>query len=420
MSFALFNDALSVVCTFLDLRSLFAAYSSCRRWSTAILQQRCFKATDVAALAAASPSPLLRRHLGSLSAAVSVADFVLITERLPNLTDLAVKFVQLHPEKSQLLWSFPYALRRLQIQRFTPKGSEWPLAMIDALIAGIAHATQLRSLKLEFKSQCDLQPLASLPHLTEFTAPQHFTDTQAEMLRSFPSVLRLEVQTGRKCKAAKNSLDLLTRTPHLLQLQSINIGFEWDDEVAALVTRVPTLTEANLGYTGCSHLDFLHVFPLLQSLTVRLLDRGVHAVRIEEEHLIATLTSLQKLTHLEVGKSELNCAQWTRILQALPALASLIMDMPSSLESLRCFKDAGPALAASLTRLCLYQLENEHLTPAGFQHLRPLQRLTYLSLQYTQPELLDTKVRQTLTPPSPWCPLLAESVLPHPDGSADG
>ena len=418
LSLSLSNDELSVVCGFLECRSLNATLSVCKRWPSVILSMRSagFRVGDVSkahpSFLPLLSSPFARRHVGALSLdrpRMQAKQIAMLADSLPQLRELSFTIPSATPSQQlhACAWRFPLSLRAL-----TLTGVSLSSTTRAALIHAITQLSRLETLKLrlwldqrvatDMLQSYELSPLVVLPRLTTLNVDFPLGVSLADALRQFPSLEHLSLSSEQGSEVLVKFLERLTLPPHTLLLQHIGIWMPWADGMAAALTRVPTITGIGGQFGSLSSLHFLKSLPQLKSLALDTLD---HA-RITPQHVVESLIVLSRLTRLAVAQPSLACADLALILRALPELAVLELDKPSQLESLRCFAEATPTLSRSLSSLALYQLEHPALTSDEFAHLRGLSKLTHLCLAYARDGLIDDATKQALTPPSVWLPRL--------------
>ena len=394
----LHRHALESIFAFLELSELAAALRVSRDWLAAVgLMRRLqleVRRPAAAALVEMTRS-LMGRHVSSLWAVRLDTDaLAVLADRMAHLRCLHY-VLQLPLSGRPLI--FPANLRRLQIHMAGPAGA----ADISAALGAIGRLSLLEELTvwpLGHTAQLSFAPLAGLPRLRSLSVwppkdAREFSDAQVDELRALPRLQQLNVHPTLPL------LRRLLRQPHNLQWQNISLPDLLNDEAAALLPQLPTLTVIERS-TSCSRFDWLARLPNLRD--VRLSFEWPKDAAARADSLVAGLRCCTKIEILELSDcADLTADRLANLLPRLPQLRELRLHC-LRVDSLSFL--AQPPLTSQLRRLelwhCLW------LPPGELRHVHSLRGLTKLELVHSFTAPLDSAELALLEPPSAVMPRL--------------
>ena len=265
--------------------------------------------------------------------------------------------------------------------------------VINEAIVTISRLPVLEKLQLwlpSFFPEVSFAPLAAASQLQElrFYAVNDGADpthAQLDQLRMLPHLRRLEVDLSR------GSFLHVLRAPHSLQWQAIRPVNRIDDELAAALSTLPTLTE--LDAWDCGSVAFLPSFSRLRRLQLYMHP----TVRLAAD-ISAGLACCSQLTELSLLANDVTSQHLSQALPHLPELCSLEVMCCSSLVSLSFLSECGH-LSHSLQSLCLCGSYPPVAHSTEFQHILTLKSLTHLICERFFVEALDASMLQALTAP---------------------
>ena len=349
----LHRHALESVFTFLILRDLAAALVVSRDWLGAVGSMRRLavalriRGPQSWALSAVSHSAM-GRHIGELSSVHLVGEeFFPVVDQLAHLRALRCT---LSLPLADWPVRFPAQLRLLDVHLLGYVGP----VNLNAAIAAIAQLPLIEELTVRLPvmdPQISFGPLTALPLLRRlrFVWARHqdeLSDAQIDELREMPRLHQVEMAM------TKAQLRRLLRQPHDLQWQQIPLPYPLDDEFAALLLLLPSLTVLGSSPT-CSNLEWLRGLPNLTDVDLVFSQREDVADRAA-----ALVPGLQHCTNIEVlalsgstvllefsGCHDLTAAHLAELLPRLPRLRELRL-IHLSIDSLAFL--AQPVLASQL------------------------------------------------------------------------
>ena len=189
-----------------------------------------------------------------------------------------------------------------------------------------------------------------------------------------------------------------------------------DARTGDLLVRLPTLTTLDLYYiANCARLDFLPQLALLSTLELYC-HNGADQWHIPADALLSSLALCNGLTELTLTCG-FRSAHWSGLFAKLTKLRKLEI-CRGELDTLMCFA-AGP-ITQSLEDLIIQNLELT-LPPAEISHLYALRRLSHLILNCCFSSAVDAETCDSLSPPTPVLPALANLFLRwrNPDRSCE-
>ena len=394
-------DALESIFAFLDLSELAAALrvasgwlvavDSMRRLELEISQPREQQLVTVARSA-------MGRHVTSLGSVgfilpVDAATLSVLADRMAHLRALSCRLRLPPPGPAEPL-AFPSNLRRLGIDLASLNARHH-----NAAVSAISRLPLLDELDIELSMlnpQFSFAPLAALPRLrclNVWGIAGKLSDAQVDQLRALPHLQELNVEMSTAL------LRRLLRLPHSLQWQQIWLPWPLEDEFAALLPQLPSLTKIKESVM-CDRFDWLRGLPNLTEVQLSF-DWPDGAVD-HAESLVAALQCCTKIEVLLLGDlHDLTAAQLGDLLPRLPRLRELTLKrlLIDSLSFL-----AQPPLTSQLRLLRLRHCTQ--LPLLELRHVQSLRGLRQLELcaSFTAP--LDEYSQSLFRPPSLLLPLL--------------
>ena len=248
--------------------------------------------------------------------------------------------------------------------------------------------------------QISFAPLAALPLLRRLDVSWHrggeLSDAQIDQLRALQRLQEVNV---------KMSLPLLRRgrllrRPHDLQWQQVSLPYPLDDEVAAVVPQLPSLTAVVHRRVVSERYDWLTQLPNLSTVDLRFF--WLYGAAGRAESLVAGLRYCAKVEILELSDcSDVTAVQLAELIPQLLRLRELTLNKVR-IDSLAYL--AQPPLTSQLSRLKLFRCRR--LPTDELRHVHGLRGLTHLTLHESFTAPLDAESRSQLTPPSPLLPAL--------------
>ena len=163
-------------------------------------------------------------------------------------------------------------------------------------------------------------------------------------------------------------LQRLLRPLHNLRWQEISLPIPLDDEFAALLPQLPSLTKIVDGWTTCSRFDWLCGLPNLTDVDLVF---EVQAAAGRAESLVAGLQSCTNIESISLG-NHLTAAHLAELLPRLPRLRALSLHC-LDIDSLAFL--AQPPMISQLISLCLDHCQQLPLPELRHVHaLRALQQ----------------------------------------------
>ena len=394
----LHRHALESIFAFLGLSDLAAALRVSRDWTGAVgsmrrleLQVGC-PASE--ALVVEMAQSAMGRHVAGLEGVRLDAE---------TLGALAARMAHLRHLHGELkLWpaaplAFPANLRHLDIQLFDRPDA----APTNALIRVIARLPLLEQLRLRtytFAQRISFAPLTEMLPLRRLdvgcmAGPADFSEEQVDELRALPRLQQLCVPMSTPL------LRRLLRQPHDLRWQQVSLPYPLDDETAALLTQLPSLTHIDR-WTTCARFDWLAQLVNLTDIRLSFADTEDPAGRAES--LVAALQCCTNIEFLKLDDcADLTAAHLADLLPRLPRLRELRLGdlLSDSLSFL-----AQPPMTTQLSRLDLWNCQR--LPLAELRHVHSLRGLTHLTLCQSFTAPLDEESRSQLAPPSLLLPRL--------------
>ena len=402
----LYRHALESVFAFLALREVALALRVSRGWLAAVGSMRRLELAvrqpnaPLAVLARSTMS----RHVIALGGGLfneclrfDTHTLSILADRMAHLRHLSCWFDP--PLPGQM--AFPSSLRRLDVRMCEPTSA----AEINAGIAAIARLPLLEELGIMMDAldpHLSFAPLAALPllrclHIDLQDSPDQPSDAQVDQLRALPRLQQLNVPMSTSL------LRRLLRQPHDLQWQDVSLPYPLDDEAAALLPQLPSLTKI-VEYVRCERFDWLRGLPNLADVCLSSDEEEPPAGRAAL--LVAALQCCTKIELLLLGDlPDLTATQLGELLSRLPRLRELLLDR-LSIDSLSFV--AQPPLTSQLRRLELWHCR--WLPPAELRHVHSLRGLKTLKLFSAFAEPLDDDAQSLLKPPSAVMPLLEDFV----------
>jgi len=407
----LYRHALESIFAFLNQRELVKALQVSKGWLAAVELMASLELTveQTSAPLRVMAQSAMGCHvavLGKWGRHVSVtADSLFIGAR--HMAQLRELSCELHLTPSEGPLTFPPALQTLSLHvHGTPAAAD-----ICAAIRAIGRLSLLESLSVHLQSfdgQLSFGPLASMPLLRHLAIFQmrggvELSDAQVDQLRALPLLQRLDVQP-----MPTSLLRRLLEQPHNLQWQEITLPDPLDDEAAALLPQLPSLTaldKSNFAVT-CSRFNFLRQMPKLSFVILGLSEPSAPA---RMESLIGGLQHCSQIEDLALCSTELTAAHLAELLPGLPRLRWLTL-ASNNITTLSFLSQ--PTLAQQLTSFQL--LDCDSLPLAELRHAHSLQHLTELSLWQSFNAPMDALSQSLFTPPSLLLPQLEEFHYEQP------
>ena len=242
--------------------------------------------------------------------------------------------------------------------------------------------------------QLSFAPLALLPRLLRLKIVRpaggvELSDAQVAELRTLPQLQELHVQP-----MSNSLLCRLLAQPHNLQWQQILLPEPLDDEAAALLPQLPSLTVIRPYFSvACSNFDFLRRLPNLTNVQLNICESNDAPGRIES--LIGGLQCCSQINFLALISKELTAAHLDELLPRLPRLQCLTL--ASGQFTTLAFLAQQP-MTDQLTRFLLSECKQLPLSEQS--HLQELRRLMecYLIDSFNSP--MDELSQALYTPPS--------------------
>ena len=295
----LYRHELESVFAFLGQTELVTALQMSRDWLAAVnsmasLRLEIGQPAAPMRLVAAST---MGRHLAVLGAGhralPSFEALSFIARLMPHLRGL---FCVINPPPVSQPLSFPAALRKLEINQRGPVSA----AQLTVTLTAVGRLSQLESFTIMLPARPDprlsFAPLAALPQLRSLDVswPEggSLSDTQLDELRTMPWLQQLSLPV-----MTTDPLRRLLRQPHDLQWLSIWLPDELDDETAALLPQLPSLTRIN-AMVGCERFDWLRGLPNLTEVDLAFSEAAGAGGRAES--LTAGLQSCKQIEILRL------------------------------------------------------------------------------------------------------------------------
>jgi len=266
--------------------------------------------------------------LGSEAARVTLTAELLSfhSRRNPELRELVGHLLFLNQRTQKL--DFPPALQTLNLKVARPfAGEQLAGEQISDAIWDICGLSQLTTLILELPfidGQLSFAPLALMPRLRHLKIVQpaggvELSDAQVAELRALPQLQELYVQP-----MSNSLLCRLLAQPHDLQWQEIALPDPLDDEAAALLPQLPSLTAIKPHFSvASSNFDFLRRLPKLTCVHLNICASNAAPGRIES--LVGGLQCCSQIEDLALISKELTAAHLDQLLPRLPRLQSLTL-----------------------------------------------------------------------------------------------
>jgi hypothetical protein len=343
----------------------------------------------------------LSRHVSGLFVCdglkLSASQLALLATHLPQLHEMQCAVALPAPDEALIL---PLNLTKLNVDF----GEHSSPSQLDAMMRALGQLSLLRDLVLRLhESLCfSFQPLHALPLLNTLLVRSYrwedLSNAQIDELRAMPHLHTMSLNPEA------DLLRRLLRTPHSLQWKNVGDEFRLDDECAALLLLLPSLTK--LGGVFEADPAFLQQLPNLEELELNLIyARSAPAPQL----LLTALQGCSKLTSLFLSSCRFTSEQMCALLPSLPALRHLtlhIVNIVDLLESLRCFS-SGP-ITRTLTKLTLVDCRHPALHLTELEHVHALTELRSLDIRSSFVEPLDAAAQeQYLRRPSRILPKLS-------------
>ena len=408
----LYRHALESIFSFLTHRELAVALQVSRSWlaaaeSMASLQLRMGHPLVPLRVVARSAVGRHVTHIGSASARMPLtADALfIVAHHMAHLRELNCE-VNVTPSEGPL--AFPPGLQTLRLQVTGDSA---------ATIRTISRLPLLESLTLflpYIDDQLSFTQLASLPQLRDLSVcltddndVTEFSDAQVAELRTMPLLRRLDV------KPMPNSLlRRLLAQPHELQWQDIELPSRLDDDAAALLPQLPSLTKLNAGChvnATCSRFDFVRRLPNLTDVRITIIDPiASDAGRMES--LVAGLQCCSRIEELTLFSKDVTSAHLAELLPRLPRLRTFSLGL-ADITTLSFL--AQQPMAGQLS--CLVLADCTRLPLTELRHVHALRALKSLSLIESFDAPMDTHCRSLYTPPSLLMPQLDKFTYDQPN-----
>ena len=292
--------------------------------------------------------------------------------------------------------AFPAKLRRLTLHL----SRDVDAAQVNAAVAAIGRLTLLEDLSIHFYTlgpEISLEPLTALPRVRSLgvhgCGNGFLSDAQVDELRTMPHLLQLSLS-----KMTTSTLRRLLRRPHGLRWQDISLPNPLDDEAAALLPQLASLTRI-AGWAACSRFDWLRGLPNLTEVDLTF-EGPQQAGRAES--LVAGLQCCTNIEILELSYcSDVAAAHLADLLPRLRRLRELWLDR-LSIVSLSFLSQ--PPLTDQLT--CLHLNYCRQLPLSELRHVHALRGLKQLELLHSFDERLDDHSCALYEPPSTLFPRL--------------
>jgi len=257
-------------------------------------------------------------------------------------------------------------------------------------------------------------PLAALPLLSQLKIGQpkrgrgEFSDVQIDQLRALPRLRNVRVEMTTPL------MRRLLRQPHDLQWQQISLPGLLDDDAAALLPQLPSLTQIIHSWIDCERFDWLRGLPNLTDVTLSF--GGPEGAAVGRAAPLAVgLRSCSKIEKLALSNcSDLTTAQLAELLPRLLRLRDLRL---SSLDIDSLSFLAQPPLTSRLRRLELSDCRQ--LPLSELRHAHSLCGLRQLELIRSFSEPMDSLSPLLYTPPSLLLPQLEQFEYATPLPAAE-
>ena len=371
----LHRHALESVFAFLSKGELAFALRVSRDWLSAVGSMRRlgleirWAATSARVIVASA----MGRHVIALGGDLSdrmwfdTETLSILADRMAHLHRLSCWFDPPLPDQPL---AFPSSLRRLDVQMFETADA----ADINAAIAAIGRLPLLDELTIQVDKldpQFSFAPLAALPLLrrldVDWPKGGPPNDAQVDQLRALPRLQEFNVSMTTPL------LRLLLRQPHQLQWQQISLPRRLDDETAALLPQLPSLTTLSQNMR-CERFDWLRGLPNLTDICLSHDGQDLPVGRAAP--LVAGLQTCTKIEILLLADlPDLTAAHLAELLPRLPRLRELLLDR-LSIDSLSFL--AQPPLTDQLSSLRLWG--RRRLPLSELRHVHSLRGLKTLKL----------------------------------------
>jgi hypothetical protein len=312
--------------------------------------------------------------------------------------------LKLRPKSGPL--TFPPALQKLHLHF----NGEPAAADLNEAIKAVSRLPLLESFTIQLNSivdQMSFASLASLPQLRHLAshAPNRaslLSDTQVAELRALPRLHQLDVWP-----MPTSLLRRLLAQPHQLQWQEMTLPEVLDDEAAALLPQLPSLTKIDV-FLDAQRFDWLPQLPNLIRADIEV-SRSDDEDRAPMDSLVAALQRCTKIEYLKLLRSDLRAAHLADLLPRLPRLRILKLK-DTDIDSLSFLSQAPTTQHLS----CLVLSSCNELPVAELRHVHSLRGLKTLILHRSFSAPLDDHSRWLLTPPSLTLPKLEKFAYTAP------
>jgi hypothetical protein len=410
----LHRHALESVFAFLNQGELAVALQVSRGWlaaaqSMASLQLEVGPPSASVSVVAASA---MGRHVAVLGhdyerVSLDTDALSVVARLMPHLRGL---FCVLGPPPPGEPLSFPASLRELEIDQRGPVSA----AELNDTLTAVGRLSRLESLLIMLPARTDPQisfaPLAALPQLRilriYWSADGSLSDAHLDELRAMPRLHRLTVS-----KMNPETLRRLLRQPHDLQWKDISLPKLLDDDTAALLPQLPSLTKIDVT-VSCELFGWLRGLPNLARVDLTFAQPVGAEGRVPS--LISGLGSGSNIEFLSlIGCADLTAAQLAELLPRLPRLRELMLaGLP--IDSLSFL--AQPPLTDQLSELSLDRCHD--LPLIELHHVHRLRGLKQLALWGSFTESMDGFCQSLYEPPSLLLPRLEKFQYLSPSDDA--
>lgn len=281
------------------------------------------------------------------------------------------------------------------------KLSRADLPQLQYAVQWIAGCTQLRTLCIRVdvdaavSAELDLQPLARLAHLSEFSFQcQSVTPRQAKAIRGMIALTTLSCAAVMPAEILAQLCAQPGRPPLLRDIDFRSTVFS-DAHVSALQLPAP-LEIFQPKWMAVGSPAFLAQLPALRDVRLSFTPRyPPERVVPPTDEVVSALVHCHRITRLHLSFMPLCKVHLSRILQALPLLEDLDLDCLLEPDSLRCFAVPGPH-CTTLKRLSISGSPPGGMSTEELMCLHSLQSLVELLLYFA---VRDASAVESLRPP---------------------
>ena len=414
-------DCMSVVFSFLDMRTIAIVVRVCREWHTIVANEMsCLGIKMFGCPVAVAHSPLrilqsvFKNHIRTIQyIAPWDSSQLFIISQCPNIED----FYGATISSVYGPYTFPSNLLACNLTiSMLEFGMDVNLRAVNEIIHALSCARQLKSLEValefddtpdalkQFDDHLDFNPLIKLHHLECFSITiqignqyaQPFMPRLLSVIQNIQSLTDLDLfSTGvSKLNLDVQHLDYLAKKP-LAKLQILNLRHTvlCAKKIKALTQFTAFKVVQSKFIIGSQTLDWMMHFQ-------KCLEFWAYADSIPIDAFTTSLISMTSLHALAVHHPRLTSMHMQTILQHLPHLLHLSLNNCERLTELNCFEGLQHTKIHHLNLLMC-----RNISPKQLRFLKHLP-LTELSIDSSFTTDLDAFTIDTFTPPSSILPLL--------------